>query len=132
VRPGFDPSLDCQVVPMAVISRHLISIQAGGTGLSVSYSPPMKNHPAAWLLAVLVALGAGQAVPLSSVQRSREAFGVVQVVKLRRERHARRGGVTRSYPIHDSGNFYSNDLLTIIQDFWSVRLLRAPPLSSIA
>ncbi len=92
----------------------------------------MRKQPAAWLLTLLVALGAGQAVPVSSLQRSPETSAIVQLVKGRREQHVRRGSATRSYTPQDSGAFYSNDSLTVTRHFWNARLLRAPPLSSIA
>ena len=92
----------------------------------------MKKHPATWLLAILVALGAGQAVPLSSLQRSLETRAIVRVVKVRRDQHVPRERATREYAHEDSRVSYSNDLPTVIRHFWNARLLRAPPLSSIA
>ena len=92
----------------------------------------MKKHPATWLLAILVALGAGQAVPLSSSQRSPETCAIVQVVKVRREQHVPRVRATRGYTNRGSAVSYSNDLPTVVRHFWNARLLRAPPLSSIA
>ena len=92
----------------------------------------MKKHPATCLLAVLIALGAGQGVPLSSLRRCLETCGIVKVVKVRREQHVRRERGTRRYTNQDSPVSYSNDLPTVVRYFWNARLLRAPPLFSIA
>ena len=92
----------------------------------------MKKHSAAQLLAILVALGAGQAVPVSSLQRSLETCAIVRVVKVRREQHVPRERATREYTNQDSRVSSSNDLPAVIRYFWNARLLRAPPLSSIA
>jgi hypothetical protein len=92
----------------------------------------MKEHPATWLLAILVALGAGQAVPLSSLRRSPETCALVQVVRARREQLVRRERATPGYTDQDPWIPYSHDLLTAICLFWNARLLRAPPLSFVA
>jgi hypothetical protein len=92
----------------------------------------MKKHPATWLLAVLIVLGTGQAVPLSSLQGRRETCPVVQVAKARREQHIRRAHPTRICAHRRTAVSYSNDLPTVVRHFWSARLLRAPPLFSIA
>ena len=92
----------------------------------------MKKHPATCLLAVLIALGAGQAVPLSSLRRCLETCGIVKVVKVRREQHVPRERSKRRYTNQDSPVSYSNDLPAVTRYFWNARLLRAPPFSSIA
>jgi hypothetical protein len=92
----------------------------------------MKKHPATWLLAALVALGAGQAVPLSSLQGSPETSAIVQVAKERREQRVHRDRAIRKYPNPDAGVSYRNDFPKVIHSSWAARLLRAPPLSSIA
>jgi hypothetical protein len=92
----------------------------------------MKKHQATWLLAILVALGAAQAVPLSSLQRSLETCAIVQAVKVRREQYVRRERAIRGYTNQDSRVSHSNDLPAVIRHFGNARLLRAPPLSSIA
>ena len=92
----------------------------------------MKKHPATCLLAVLIALGAGQAVPLSSLRRCLETGGMVKVVKVRREQHVPRERATRRYTNQDSPVSYSHDLPAVIRYFWNTPLIRAPPLSSIA
>jgi len=92
----------------------------------------MKKHPATWLLAALVALGAGQAGPLSSWQRSPEASAIVRVVKQRREQRIHRERAIRKFPNLNAGVSNSNDFPRVIDNSWSARLLRAPPLSSLA
>jgi hypothetical protein len=92
----------------------------------------MKKHPATWLLAVLVVLGAGHALPLSSLQGRRETCPIVQVAKVRREQHIPRARPTRICANRSTAVSYSNDLPIVVRHFWSARLLRAPPLSSIA
>jgi hypothetical protein len=116
-----------QVAPILLTSG-----RDGSARLSVSYSRSMKKHPATWLLAALVALGAGQAVPLSSLQRSPETSAIVRVVNERREQRVHRERSIRKYPNLDAGVSHSNDFPKVIPGSWAARLLRAPPLSSIA
>jgi len=92
----------------------------------------MKKQQATWLLAIVVALAAGQAVPLSGLQRSLETCAIVQAIKARREQHVPRERAIRRLTNQDSRVSYSNDLSAGNRDFWNARLLRAPPLSSIA
>ena len=91
----------------------------------------MKKHPATWLLALLVALGAGQAVPLTSLRQSLETSAIMKIIKVRRQQHVLRERATRGYTSQDSRVSYSNDLPILIRHFWNARLLRAPPFSSI-
>ena len=91
----------------------------------------MKKHPATWLLALIVALGAGQAVPLSSLRQSLETCAIMKIIKVRRQQHAPRERATRANINQDFQVSHSNDLPTVIRHFWNARLLRAPPLSSI-
>ena len=95
------------------------------------YSRSMKKHPAAWLLAVLVALGAGQAVPLSSLQGSPETSAIELVVKVRREKRVLREHATRRYLKQDARVSYFSGLSTFVHNTWNSTLLRAPPLVSI-
>jgi hypothetical protein len=71
-------------------------------------------------------------VPIASVQRRRETCPVVQVLKVRQEQHVPRAHTTRTYAHRSTVVSHSNDLPTVVRHFWSARLLRAPPLSSIA
>jgi hypothetical protein len=77
----------------------------------------MKKHPATWLLVILIALGAGQAVPLSSLRRCLETCCIVKVVKVRREQHVHRERATRRYTHQDSPVYYSNDLPAVARYF---------------
>lgn len=87
---------------------------------------------ATFLLAILIALGAGQAVAHSSSQRGLETCAIVQTVKVRREQHVLRQRATHGYAVQDSRDTFRNDLPAVSSHTWNARRLRAPPLSSIA
>jgi len=89
----------------------------------------MNKHPVTWILATLLVLGAGQAVPRSSVQRSTEICVIVFVVEVRGEQHVPRERRTPGYAQPDRTPSYSHELPTIIRLFWNCSLLRAPPFS---
>jgi hypothetical protein len=90
----------------------------------------MKKHPATWLLAVLVALGAGQAGALSSLKVSREACALVQDAKVRRDQHRRRERAILGFPNRESRIFDIHNFARVIRNSSSARFLRAPPLFS--
>jgi hypothetical protein len=92
----------------------------------------MKKHPATWFLAILVALGAAQSAPLSGFEPCPETCATVKVGKARCEQHVRHERSTRRFANQGSEISPSNDLPTVIRHFCNARLLRAPPLSSIA
>jgi hypothetical protein len=92
----------------------------------------MKKQQATWLLAILIALGAGQSVPLAGLQQSLETCAIVLAIKVRRRQHVPRERATRRYTHQESRSSSSNEFSAVIRDFWNARLLRAPPLSSIA
>jgi hypothetical protein len=87
----------------------------------------MKKHPATWLLALLVALGSGQAIPLSSLRRSLETCVIMKVIKVRRKQQVPRERAPRTDVIRHVQTFQRIDLPTVIRYFWNARLLRAPP-----
>lgn len=91
----------------------------------------MKKHPATWLLALLVALGAGQAVPLSSLRQSLETCIIMKVIKVRRKQQVPRERASGVYGIRPVQAFPRIDFPTVVRFFWNARLLRGPPLSSI-
>jgi hypothetical protein len=91
----------------------------------------MKKHQATWLLAVLVALGTGQAVAVSNFEGRRATSAIAQVVKLRREKRCHRPQTTRHYGQRAFRLIAANHSTRVIQPFWNARLLRAPPASSI-
>jgi len=66
------------------------------------------------------------------LRRCLETCGIVKVGKVRREQHVPRERVTRGCTNQASRVPSSNDLPAVIRYFWNARLLRAPPLSSIA
>ena len=92
----------------------------------------MKKHPATLLLTVLVALGAGQAVPLPVFEGRHATSAVEQVVKSRRNQHVRRRGLLRAYSSEQPRISYSNDRPLLTHNSWNAQLLRAPPFSSRA
>jgi hypothetical protein len=92
----------------------------------------MKKNPATLLLAVLVALGAGQAVPLTSLQGSPETSAIELVVKVRREKRVLREHATRKYLKQEARVFHFSSISTFVHNIWNATLLRAPPLASIA
>jgi len=71
-------------------------------------------------------------VPLSGLQRSLATCAIVLAIKVRREQYVPRERSTRGLSHRDSRVCYNNNHPTVIRDVWNVRLLRAPPLSSIA
>jgi len=91
----------------------------------------MKKHPATWLLALLVALGAGQAIPFSSLRRTFETCVIMKVVKVRRKQQMPRERATRACLNRRVQAAPSDELPTVIRYFWNARLLRAPPGLSI-
>jgi hypothetical protein len=95
----------------------------------------MKKNPAAWLLAVLVALGAGQSAPLRNLQGSLEASAIAAielVLKVRKEKRVLRKHATRKYLKQDARVFHFSGSSTFVHNIWHATLLRAPPLTSIA
>ena len=100
--------------------------------LSVAYSLIMRKHPAALLLTVLVALGTGQAVPLSVYVRLHPTSAIEQVVKSRRNQHVRRRGLGRAYSTDRPRVSYHNDRTLLTHRSRNAQLLRAPPFSSLA
>jgi hypothetical protein len=90
----------------------------------------MKKHPATWLLALIVALGAEQAIPLSSLRRSPETCVIMKVIAVRRKQQVPRERATREYSSLHVQDAPSYGLLTVIRYFWNARLLRAPPVLS--
>ena len=87
----------------------------------------MKKHPATWLLALLVALGGGQAVPLSSLRGRLETCAILKILKVRRRQQVPRERATRAYANRPVPVTHSNELPAVIRYFWNARLLRAPP-----
>lgn len=92
----------------------------------------MKKHPAALLLAIVVALGAGQAVPLSILQRSAETCAIVRIVKTGRERRLHRERIGCRYGRSACHFINNNESTATLLHLWFAQLLRAPPFSSIA
>jgi hypothetical protein len=91
----------------------------------------MKKHPATWLLALLVALGAAQAVPLSSLRRRLETCAILKIIKVRRKQQVPRERAARTCADRRAQVTQSYDLPTIVRYFWNARLLRAPPAISV-
>ncbi len=91
----------------------------------------MKKHPATWLLALLVALGAGQPIPLSSLRRSLETCVIMKVIKMRRLQQVLRERAARMCAHRRVQVTQSYDLPTVVRYFWNARLLRAPPSISV-
>ena len=87
----------------------------------------MKKHPATWLLALLVALGAGQGIPLSSLRQNLETCVIMKIIKVRRKQQLPRECAGRKYAIPHVETFQRINLPTVIRYFWNARLLRAPP-----
>jgi hypothetical protein len=87
----------------------------------------MNKHPATWLLAMLVALGAGQAIPLSSLRRSLETCVIMKAIKVRRLQQVPRERAARTCAHRRVQVAQSYDLPTLVRYFWNARLLRAPP-----
>jgi hypothetical protein len=111
------------------------AIKPAATGrerLSVAYSLTMKKHSATLFLAVLVALGAGQGVPLSVFQGRHVASAIEQVVKSRRNQRVRRSTAPHVYSTKQPRISYHNDLPLLPCNSCNAHLLRAPPFPSFA
>jgi len=119
--------------PLAGISRHSPTRHSptGSSSICMLLSESMNKHPATWFLVTLLALGAGQALPRSRMQRSTEICVIVFVIEVRGEQRVPRERRTPGYAQRDHGPSYSHELPTIIRLFWNSSLLRAPPFSPL-
>ena len=92
----------------------------------------MKKHPATLLLTVLVALGAGQAAPLSVFEGRHATSAIEQVLQSRRKEQVHRRALPFVYSKEQPRISYTNDRPLLIHSSWSDQFLRAPPFSSPA
>jgi hypothetical protein len=89
----------------------------------------MRNHSLSWFLAVFVALGATQAVPLSITQQDPETCAAVLVIKARRKRRLRLKHATQESSNQTKQSFDRFNSPSFVRDAWTGPFLRAPPLS---
>lgn len=98
----------------------------------VPYCRSMRKHPAAWLLAALITLGAPQAVPLARVQQKAQICAIVCVFEARRPQHVPRQRQTRGYVRPNPRSSCRYELPTVIRRFWNSRFARPPPFPALA